>query len=83
MRIDDKETKKMYLTMADLSTMGISVILSLVVCLGFGIYLDSHFGTYPIFTVILMLLGFLSGFWIIYKNYIKFFDKSKSYGSKK
>ena len=43
--MDDKEKKKMYLTVADLSTMGFAVVLSIVVGLVIGIYLDSRFGT--------------------------------------
>ncbi len=83
MRMHDKETKKMYLTVADLSTVGIAVILSFVAGLGLGIYLDSRFGTYPILTGVFMLLGIISGFSIMYKNYKKFFDESTSEGTKK
>jgi ATP synthase protein I len=81
--MDDKEKKKMYLTVADLSTMGFAVVLSIVVGLVIGIYLDSRFGTEPIFTLLLIFGGILSGFRIMYKTYIRFFNEGKPNGSKK
>ena len=37
---EDKEKKKMYLTVADLSTMGFAMVLSIVLGLVAGVYLD-------------------------------------------
>lgn len=81
--MEDKEKKRMYLTVADLSTMGFAVVFSIVVGLIIGLYLDSRFGTEPIFTLLLILGGILSGFRIMYKTYMRFFNEGKSSGPKK
>jgi ATP synthase protein I len=81
---EDREKKRMYLTVADLSTMGFAVVLSIVVGLIAGIFIDKYLGTEPIFTLILIFGGILSGFRIMYKSYMRFFnDEGKSDGSKK
>lgn len=71
---EDREKKKIYLTVADLSTMGIAMVLCIVLGLGAGIFLDRKFGTDPIFTLILLFGGILAGFRIMYKAYMRFFN---------
>jgi ATP synthase protein I len=72
---DDKEKRKMYLTMADLSTMGFAMVLSIVLGLVAGVYLDRRFGTDPIFTFVFLFGGIMAGFRMMYKTYMRFFNQ--------
>lgn len=76
----DREKKKIYLTVADLSTMGIAMVLCIVLGLMGGIFLDRKLGTDPIFTLILLFGGILAGFRIMYKAYMRFFNEGNSDG---
>lgn len=67
--------------MADLSTMGIAMVLCIVLGLAAGIYLDSRFDTSPIFTLITLFGGILAGFRIMYKAYMRFFSDGGPNGS--
>jgi ATP synthase protein I len=78
--MDDKEKKKMYLTVADLSTMGIAMVLCIVLGLALGFYLDGKFGTEPILTLVFIFGGILAGFRIMYKTYMRFFNEGKPDG---
>jgi F0F1-type ATP synthase assembly protein I len=71
--MDDKEKKKMYLTVADLSTMGFAMVFSIVIGLMAGLFLDRTLGTEPIFTFILLFGGIMAGFRMMYKTYMRFF----------
>ncbi|HVN70585.1 MAG TPA: AtpZ/AtpI family protein [Desulfomonilia bacterium] len=73
----DKEKRKMYLTVADLSTMGFAMVLSIILGLAAGFYLDSKFGTEPIFTFVFLFGGILAGFRMMYKTYMRFFKEDK------
>ncbi|MBN1636894.1 MAG: AtpZ/AtpI family protein [Deltaproteobacteria bacterium] len=76
--MSDKEKKNMYLTVADLSTMGFAMVISIILGLVAGLYLDNRFGTEPIFTLILIFGGILAGFRIMYKTYMRFFSEDNS-----
>ena len=76
--MDDRQNKKMYLTVADLSTMGIAMVLCIVLGLFAGFYLDGKFGTEPILTLAFIFAGILAGFRIMYKTYMRFFSEEKS-----
>jgi ATP synthase protein I len=75
---ENREKKKIYLTIADLSTMGIAMVLCIVLGLVGGIFLDHKFGTEPVFTLIFVFGGILAGFRIMYKAYMRFFDEGKT-----
>jgi ATP synthase protein I len=75
---DDKEKRKIYLTVADLSTMGFAMVLSIVLGLVAGVYLDHRFGTDPIFTFVFLFGGIMAGFRMMYKTYMRFFSEDKS-----
>jgi ATP synthase protein I len=78
---ENREKKKIYLTVADLSTMGIAMVLCIVLGLAAGLYLDTRFETSPIFTLIALFGGILAGFRIMYKAYMRFFNDGSSNGS--
>lgn len=80
MRREDREKKRIYLTVADLSTMGIAMVLCIVLGLGVGIFLDNRLGTGPIMTLVFIFGGILAGFRIMYKAYMRFFDEGNSDG---
>jgi F0F1-type ATP synthase assembly protein I len=72
-----RDRKKMYLTMADLSTMGFAMVASIVLGLLGGFWLDQKLGTEPIFTFILLFGGIMAGFRMMYKTYMRFFNEEK------
>jgi F0F1-type ATP synthase assembly protein I len=72
---DDKEKRKIYVTVADLSTMGFAMVLSIVLGLFAGVYLDNRFGTDPIFTFVFLFGGIMAGFRMMYKTYMRFFKE--------
>jgi F0F1-type ATP synthase assembly protein I len=74
---DKRERKKMYLTVADLSTMGFAMEASIVLGLIGGFYIDQYLGTEPIFTFILLFGGIMAGFRMMYKTYMRFFSEEK------
>jgi ATP synthase protein I len=79
----DKERRKMYLTVADLSTMGFAMVLSIILGLAAGFYLDGKFGTEPILTFVFLFGGILAGFRMMYKTYMRFFKEESSNGKRK
>ena len=74
----DREKRKMYLTVADLSTMGFAMVLSIVIGLIAGLFLDRRFGTEPILTFVFLFGGIMAGFRMMYKTYMRFFSEDKS-----
>ncbi len=76
--MEDKGKKRTYFLIADLSTMGIAMVLSIVLGLVVGLYLDKHLGTDPVFTLVCILLGILAGFRIMYRTYMRFFNDTRS-----
>ncbi len=74
----DKERRKMYLTVADLSTMGFAMVFSIVLGLLAGSYLDNKFDTAPYLTFIFLFGGIMAGFRMMYKTYMRFFSEDKS-----
>ncbi|HDP25075.1 MAG TPA: AtpZ/AtpI family protein [Deltaproteobacteria bacterium] len=80
---NDKDKKNLYLSVADLSTMGFAMVISIVLGLVIGLYLDNRMGTEPIFTLLFIFGGILSGFRIMYKNYMRFFRENKPDDSRK
>jgi len=61
-----EETKKYIKLLAQVSTMGISMVLALVISIAIGYYLDKWFQTSPWFFLIFMVLGIVAGFRNIY-----------------
>jgi ATP synthase protein I len=61
-----EETKKYIKLLAQVSTMGISMVLALVISIVIGYYLDKWFQTSPWFFLIFMVLGIVAGFRNIY-----------------
>ncbi len=64
--------------LAAISTLGLSMVLTIVMGVGVGYYLDKQFGTGPILLVIFTFLGIAAGFrniYVIVKKYVIKDDK--------
>ncbi len=57
---DDK--RELFKSMGFLSSVGIALVVSILIGLAAGIYLDKWLDTRPWFTLIMLLLGVISGF---------------------
>lgn len=61
-----EDRRQLYKSMGFLSSVGISLVASVLIGLTMGIYLDRWLDTRPIFTLIMLLFGIVSGFRNIY-----------------
>ena len=51
---------------SSLSSVGISLVASILIGLAMGVYLDRWLDTRPLFTLIMLLIGVISGFRNVY-----------------
>ncbi|MDD5686287.1 MAG: AtpZ/AtpI family protein [Elusimicrobia bacterium] len=58
------------------ASFGFIFVLSIVVGLGIGIFLDKIFKTHPVFTVIFTAIGMVSGIYSVFKE-IRIFQKKQ------
>ncbi|PIU83813.1 MAG: hypothetical protein COS68_01990 [Elusimicrobia bacterium CG06_land_8_20_14_3_00_38_11] len=58
------------------SSFGFVFLLSIVVGLGIGIFLDKIFHTHPVFTIIFTAIGMASGIYSVFKE-IKNYTRNK------
>jgi F0F1-type ATP synthase assembly protein I len=64
---------KTALQWADVTNMGVAMVLCIVMGLTLGIYLHNYFGFSPYWTLLFLFGGILAGFRIMYKTFVKFF----------
>ncbi|MCD6582449.1 MAG: AtpZ/AtpI family protein [Desulfuromusa sp.] len=57
-----KDNRQLYKSLGFLSSVGISLVASILIGLAMGIYLDRWLETSPLFTLIMLLIGIISGF---------------------
>ena len=62
----DKETRRSLIQVANISSMGIALGLTIFGCFFIGLYLDRKLGTTYFFTFLFLLIGILAGFKNIY-----------------
>ncbi|MDP2268500.1 MAG: AtpZ/AtpI family protein [Deltaproteobacteria bacterium] len=62
----DKETRKSLIQVANISSMGIALGVTIFGCFFIGLYLDRKLGTTYFFTFLFLLIGILAGFKNIY-----------------
>lgn len=72
------EDKKYYRLLAEASTIGLQVALSIFIGLGFGIWLDRRFDTFPKLAFVFLIFGIIAGF----LNYYRFAAKQQKEDSK-
>jgi len=52
------------------SSLGLTLVFSLIIGIGIGVLLDRLFNTYPYLAIIFTLLGIISGFYSVIKETI-------------
>jgi ATP synthase protein I len=73
----DKDSKKMYLQLANVSSVGIAMVLTILGCLFLGAYLDRAFETGNKLTIIFLLIGISAGFRNLYVIAKKYFPDQR------
>jgi ATP synthase protein I len=70
------ETKKHIRLVGLASTIGMSVVFSIFIGLAIGYWLDSKFGTLPLFSLVFLVMGVIAGF----RNYYRFMKRQEKDG---
>jgi ATP synthase protein I len=70
------ETKKQIRLVGLASTIGMSVVFSIFIGLAIGYWLDSKFGTSPLFSLVFLVMGVIAGF----RNYYRFMKRQEKDG---
>jgi ATP synthase protein I len=71
-----EETKKQIRLVGLASTVGMSVVFSILIGLAIGYWLDATFGTLPYLTLLFLVMGVIAGF----NNYYRFMKKQEKDG---
>ncbi len=61
-----EDKRQLYKSLGFLSSVGIALVVSILIGLGMGVYLDRWLDTRPLFTLIMLLIGVISGFRNVY-----------------
>lgn len=61
-----EDKRQLYKSLGFLSSVGISLVASILIGLAMGVYLDRWLDTRPLFTLIMLLIGVMSGFRNVY-----------------
>jgi ATP synthase protein I len=61
-----EDRRQLFKSLGFLSSAGISLVASILIGLAMGYYLDQWLETRPVFTLIMLLIGIISGFRNIY-----------------
>ncbi|MEE4254788.1 MAG: AtpZ/AtpI family protein [Desulfuromusa sp.] len=61
-----EDKRQLYKSLGFLSSVGISLVVSILIGLAMGVYLDRWLETGPLFTLIMLLIGVISGFRNVY-----------------
>ena len=61
-----EDKQQLYKSIGFLSSVGISLVASILIGLAMGVYLDRWLDTRPMFTLIMLLIGVISGFRNVY-----------------
>ena len=61
-----EDKRQLYKSLGFLSSIGISLVVSILIGLAMGYYLDQWLDTRPVFTLIMLLIGIISGFRNVY-----------------
>lgn len=62
----DEEKRQLFKSLGFLSSIGISLVISMLIGLALGFYLDQWLDTRPMFTLIMLLIGIIAGFRNVY-----------------
>ncbi len=61
-----EDKRQLYKSLGFLSSVGISLVAAILIGLAMGVYLDRWLDTSPLFTLIMLLIGIISGFRNVY-----------------
>ncbi len=61
-----EDKRQLYKSLGFLSSVGISLVASILIGLAMGVYLDKWLDTRPLFTLVMLLIGVISGFRNVY-----------------
>lgn len=61
-----EDKRELYKSLGFLSSVGISLVASILIGLAMGVYLDRWLDTRPLFTLVMLLIGIISGFRNVY-----------------
>ncbi len=61
-----EDKRQLFKSLGFLSSVGISLVAAILIGLAMGYYLDQWLDTRPMFTLIMMLIGIISGFRNVY-----------------
>lgn len=61
-----EDKKELFKSLGFLSSVGISLVAAILIGLAMGYYLDQWLDTGPMFTLIMLLMGIISGFRNVY-----------------
>ncbi len=61
-----EDKRQLYKSLGFLSSVGISLVASILIGLAMGVYLDRWLETSPLLTLVMLLIGVISGFRNVY-----------------
>ncbi|MFP4466392.1 MAG: AtpZ/AtpI family protein [Candidatus Goldiibacteriota bacterium] len=67
----DDDKKELFKSLAEVGHLGFTLVISTFAGLGIGILIDKLTGLSPVFTILMLLFGAVSGFVYIYYEFIK------------
>jgi ATP synthase protein I len=68
-----EETRKYFRQLAMASSIGMQLVFAIFIGLAIGVWLDTMFGTRPLFSLVFMVMGIAAGF----LNYYRFARKQQ------
>ncbi|MBS3814199.1 AtpZ/AtpI family protein [Candidatus Bipolaricaulota bacterium] len=74
---DNSNWKSAIKTVGQVSQIGFTFAFSVLISVGIGYWLDNYVGTDPLFKLVFLVLGLLSGGWSVYKTLSGLIEKDE------
>ncbi len=78
-----EENKSLLKTIAELSTLGLTMVFATLIGLAIGVYLDKKLNASPWLTILFLLIGIAAGFYKVIQVVIREAKKKENNGTKK
>lgn len=78
-----EEDKGLLKTIAELSTLGLTMVFATFIGLAIGLYLDSKLNTSPWLSILFLIIGIAAGFYKVIQVVIREARKKENNGTKK
>ncbi|MFP4589654.1 MAG: AtpZ/AtpI family protein [Candidatus Bipolaricaulota bacterium] len=75
---EDRGWKTALSTVAEVGQLGFTFAAAILICVGFGYWMDNFIGTERLFKLIFLVLGVLAGGWAVYGSLKRFFQPDDS-----